>query len=93
MGYDGTVIYFAVYNESFELPVNLNHLYRKEGRIQTVFVKRTNWPRAVRFVAEDDPVIEKIIGLEVPMDDAVHAFEEFHTSKYSKIILNIGGEK
>jgi (R,R)-butanediol dehydrogenase/meso-butanediol dehydrogenase/diacetyl reductase/L-iditol 2-dehydrogenase len=47
MGYDGTVIYFAVYYEDFELPVNLNHLYRKEGRIQTVFVKRSNWPRAV----------------------------------------------
>ena len=92
MGYGGTVIYFAVYNADFELPVNLNQLYRKEGRLQTVFVKRTNWPRAVRLVAEDDAVLDKVIGLEVPLDEAPRAFEAFYTSKYSKIVLNIGGE-
>jgi len=89
MGYDGTVCYFAVYFSDYELPLNLNRLYKKEGRIQTVFVHRNNWPRAVRFVYEDDPVIDKVIGLELPIDDAVKAFEEFHTSKYSKIVLKI----
>ncbi|MDR0491998.1 MAG: zinc-binding dehydrogenase [Oscillospiraceae bacterium] len=86
-GYGGNVCYFAVYPESYEMPVNLNKLYKKEGRIQTVFVHPTNFPRAVRFVQEDDPVIDKIIGLEVPLDRAPEAFEAFHTSKYSKIVL------
>ncbi|MCL1848929.1 MAG: zinc-binding dehydrogenase [Clostridiales bacterium] len=88
-GYNATVCYFAVYNSDFELPLNLNHLYRKEGRIQTVFVHKTNWPRAVRFIYDDDPVVEKIIGLELPIEEAPKAFEEFHTSKYSKIVLKI----
>ena len=88
-GYNGTVCYFAVYNEDYCLPLNLNHLYRKEGRIQTVFVHKVNWPRAVRFIYDDDPVVEKIIGLELPIEEAVKAFEEFHTSKYSKIVLKI----
>lgn len=88
-GYNGTVCYFAVYYSDFELPVNLNALYGKEGRIQTVFVHKSNWPRAVRFIYEDDPVVEKIIGLELPIDEAVKAFQEFHTSKYSKIVLKI----
>ena len=87
MGYGGTVSYFAVYDADYELPVNLNLLYKKEGQIQTVFVHPTNFPRAVRFVQEDDPVIDKIIGLELPMDKAVEAFEAFNTSKYSKIVL------
>ena len=88
-GYNATVCYFAVYNSDFELPLNLNQLYRKEGRIQTVFVHKTNWPRAVRFIYDDDPVVEKIIGLELPIDEAEKAFAEFHTSKYSKIVLKI----
>jgi len=87
IGYGGTVCYFAVYTEDYELPVNLNKLYKKEGRIQTVFVHPTNFPRAVRFVQEDDPVIDKIIGLELPIDRAPEAFEAFETSKYSKIVL------
>jgi hypothetical protein len=40
-------------------------------------------------VYEDDPCIDKIIGLELPIEEAVKAFAEFHTSKYSKIVLKI----
>ena len=87
MGYGGTVSYFAVYDDGYELPLNLNKLYKKEGQIQTVFVHPTNFPRAIRFVQEDEPVIDKIIGLELPLDRAVEAFKEFDTSKYSKIVL------
>jgi (R,R)-butanediol dehydrogenase/meso-butanediol dehydrogenase/diacetyl reductase len=86
-GYGGKIVYFAVYPEDYELPLNLNRLYKKEGSIYTVFVHYTNFPRAVRFVQEDDPVIDKIIGLEVPLEEAPRAFEAFKTSKYSKIVL------
>jgi len=87
MGYGGKVIYFAVYPSEYELPLNLNLLYKKEGSVYTVFVHPTNFPRAVRFVQEDDSAIDKIIGLELPLDRAVEAFDAFHTSKYSKILL------
>ncbi|MDR1205424.1 MAG: zinc-binding dehydrogenase [Peptococcaceae bacterium] len=86
-GYGGKIVYFAVYPADYELPVNLNKLYKKEGSLYTVFVHYTNFPRAIRFVQEDDPVIDKIIGLEFPLDRAPEAFEAFHTSKYSKIVL------
>lgn len=87
LGYGGTACYFAVYTEDYELPVNLNKLYKKEGSIQTVFVHPTNFPRSIRFIQEDEPVLDKIIGLELPLDRAVEAFEAFETSKYSKIVL------
>lgn len=87
MAYGGKVLYFAVYPSDYELPLNLNALYKKEGSIQTVFVHPNIYPRAIRFVQEDDPVIDKIIGLELPLDRAAEAFEAFYTSKYSKIIL------
>ena len=87
-GYGGKVVYFAVYPSDYELPVNLNALYKKEGSIHTVFVHPTNFPRAIRFVQEDDPVIDKIIGLELPLDRAEEAFEAFHTAKYSKIVIH-----
>ena len=37
MAKGGTVVYFAVYPPNYEMPLNLYELYRKEGRIQTVF--------------------------------------------------------
>ena len=92
IGYGGTACYFAVYSEDYDLPLNLNRLYKREGRIQTVFVHPTNFPRAVRFVQEDDPVIDKIIGLEAPLDKAPEAFAAFDTAKYSKIVLKIADD-
>lgn len=86
-GYNGIVTYFAVYPSDYELPVNLNKLYKKEGRIQTVFVHYSIWPRAIRFIREDDAVLDKIIGYETSIDRAEEAFAAFHTSKYSKVVL------
>ena len=86
-GYNGIVTYFAVYPSDYELPVNLNKLYKKEGRIQAVFVTPSIWPRAVNFVREDDAVLDKIIGYETSIDNAEEAFAAFHTSKYSKVVL------
>ena len=91
-GYNGIVTYFAVFPADYELPVNLNKLYKKEGRIQTVFVHYTIWRRAIDFVREDDPVLDKIIGFETPLENAVEAFEAFHTSKYSKVVLKCNPE-
>lgn len=89
LAFGGCATYFAVYATDYELPVNLNRLYTKEGRIQTVFTHRTNFPRAVNFLSTCDDVVEEIIGFEGKFMEMDKAFEAFYTSKYSKVIIKV----
>ena len=77
IGFGGNVVYFAVFPSDYELPLNLNKLYSKEGRIQTVFTHRTNFPRAVNFLADCDDAVDAVMGLEFPFDRVNDAFEAF----------------
>lgn len=92
IGFGGNVIYFAVFPSDFEMPLNLNKLYSKEGRVQTVFTHRTNFPRAVNFLADCGDEVDRIMGLEVPFDRVNDAFEAFFTSKYSKIVIKVADD-
>ncbi len=82
----GTAVYFAVFPPAYEMPLNLHELYMKEGRIQTVFTNTAIMPRAIRMIRrmQTDKIIQKIM----PLSQAVESFEVFHTSKYSKILLD-----
>lgn len=82
----GTAIYFAVYPQDYELPVNLFKLYLKEGRIQTVYTTNYNYPRVVELIPKLQ--MDKIIGIEYPITKAVEAWNSFRTSIYPKIVIN-----
>ncbi|GHU67090.1 butanediol dehydrogenase [Clostridia bacterium] len=81
----GTVVYFAVYPTDFEMPVNLYDLYSKELRIQTVYTHPLIYPRAVDFASEIN--LDRVIGIEFPLEECVKAFEAFDTKKYPKVVL------
>ncbi|MDY6827385.1 MAG: alcohol dehydrogenase catalytic domain-containing protein [Bacillota bacterium] len=81
----GTVVYFAVFPPSYEMPLNLYELYMKEGRIQTVFTSPTIMPRAIDLVPRLQ--LDKIIGTVMPLNKAVEAFQLFEKSIYPKILL------
>lgn len=82
----GTVIYFAVYPPEYEMPLNLFELYRKEGRIQTVFTAHSIMPRTIQMLPRLQT--DKIIGKVMPLSDGAESFEVFHKSIYPKILLD-----
>lgn len=85
MAKGGTVCYFAVYPPKYEMPLNLYELYRKEGRIQTVFTDPVIMPRVINLVPRMQ--LDKIIGKVMPLSEGVEAFELFEKSIYPKILL------
>jgi (R,R)-butanediol dehydrogenase/meso-butanediol dehydrogenase/diacetyl reductase len=86
MGKCGTVIYFAVYPPTYEMPLNLCELYMKEGRIQTVFTAHTLMPRSINLIPRMQT--EKIIGKVLPLSRGAESFDLFHQSIYPKIVLD-----
>ncbi len=81
----GTIVYFAVFPPTYEMPLNLHALYMKEGRIQTVFTNQDIFPRAIRMIPRMQT--DKIIGKVFPLNEAMEALEAFKGSKYPKILL------
>jgi threonine dehydrogenase-like Zn-dependent dehydrogenase len=84
--YSGTIIYFAVYPPSYQMPVNLYELYRRELCIKTVIGGLWLFPRAVNLIPRLQ--MDKIIGTILPLDKIEEAFDLFHKSIYPKILLD-----
>jgi 2-desacetyl-2-hydroxyethyl bacteriochlorophyllide A dehydrogenase len=86
MGKEGTVVYFAVFPPEYEMPLNLFELYRKEGRLLTVFTSPSLMPRTINLIPRLQT--DKIIGTVIPLTDSVQSFELFNKSIYPKIVLD-----
>jgi len=82
----GTVVYFAVFPQDYQLPLNLFDLYMKEGRIQTVFTTHSIMPRTIKLIPRLQT--DKIIGKVMPLSDSAESFEIFHQSQYPKIVFD-----
>ena len=82
----GTAVYFAVFPPTFEMPLNLYDLYRKEGRIQTVFTTTSIMNRTINLIPRMQ--LDKIIGKVMPLREGAEAFALFHKSIYPKILLD-----
>ena len=82
----GTVVYFAVFPPSYEMPLNLYELYMKEGRLQTVFTAPSIINRTINLIPRMQ--LDKIIGKVMPLDQGVEAFALFEKSIYPKILLD-----
>lgn len=81
----GTVLYFAVFPEEYNLPVNLFNLYNKEIKIKTAFCSSDIVPRAIQLVPRMD--MDKIIGKIYPLAEVDKAFADFKKSIYPKILI------
>jgi (R,R)-butanediol dehydrogenase/meso-butanediol dehydrogenase/diacetyl reductase len=86
LGRCGTLVYFAVFPPTYEMPLNLYDLYMKEGRIQTVFTTTTIMPRTINLIPRLQ--MDRIIGKILPLSEAVEGFELFKGSKYPKILFD-----
>ena len=81
----GTIMYFAVFPPTYEMPLNLHELYMKEGRIQTVFTNPAIMHRVINIMPRLQT--DKIIGKIYDLDDGLEAIEMFHKSIYPKVLI------
>lgn len=81
----GCIVYFAVYPENYDMPLNLFDMFNKEARLQFVFTNPFLFPRSVDLLGVLD--MDKLVGPIYEMDDAPQAFEDFKTAKYPKLLI------
>lgn len=81
----GKVVYFAVFPQEYELPVNLYDMYYKEASLHTVFTTVYNYPRVMELIPQMQ--LDKILGPVYTLDNAVEAFWTYQKSIYPKIVV------
>ncbi|WP_417564677.1 zinc-dependent alcohol dehydrogenase [Microbacterium sp.] len=82
----GTVVYGAMYPETFEMPLNLSdYLYRKELTLTGVFVSPYAFPRALQILPRLD--LDELTQAVFPLDDAVGAFAAHVSGTYPKVVI------
>lgn len=86
LAYGGHLVYFAVFPMDYEMPLNLYELYRKEGRVQTVFTNFYNYPRVMELVPRMQ--LDTIVTREMKLSEGVAAFQAFLESKNNKILVD-----
>lgn len=82
----GTVLFYALFNREYELPVNLLKLWEKEARIQAVITSLEDCSRAMELIPmmQTDKIISKVF----PLSEAVEAIQEQMSGKYNKILID-----
>jgi (R,R)-butanediol dehydrogenase/meso-butanediol dehydrogenase/diacetyl reductase/L-iditol 2-dehydrogenase len=82
----GTVVYGAMYPESFEMPLNLSdYLYLKELTLTGVFVSPYAFPRALQILPQLD--LDELTQAVFPLEQAVEAFETHVSGAYPKVVI------
>lgn len=85
VGHGGTIEYFAVYPENYQLPLNLFDMFNKEARVQFTFTDPTLYPKSIELLRALD--MDRIMGSVYKLDDAPRAFEDFKKAKYPKLLI------
>lgn len=81
-----TVVYGAMYPESYEMPLNLSdYLYLKELTITGVFVSPYAFPRAVQLLPRLD--LDEFTQAVFDIDDAAEAFAVHVSGRYPKVVI------
>lgn len=81
----GTIEYFAVFPEDYNLPLNLFDMFNKEARIQFTFTNPMLYPRSIDLLRKLD--MDKLIGPVYDIEDAPRAFEDFKKAKWPKLLI------
>ncbi len=82
----GTVVYGAMYPETFEMPLNLSdYLYLKELTLTGVFVSPYAFPRALQILPHLD--VDELTRAVFPLESAVEAFEAHVSGEHPKVVI------
>ncbi|RSL31457.1 alcohol dehydrogenase [Salibacterium salarium] len=82
----GTVLYIAMFPQSYEMPLNLyEKCYLQELTITGIFVAPYSFPRALQMLSELNlkPFIQKVF----PLNQAEEAFDAHVSGKYPKVLI------
>jgi len=81
-----TVVYGAMYPETFEMPLNLSdYLYLKELTLTGVFVSPYAFPRALQILPHLD--VDELTRAVFPLEGAVEAFEAHVSGAHPKVVI------
>lgn len=82
----GTVVYGAMYPETFEMPLNLSdYLYLKELTLTGVFVSPYAFPRALQILPHLD--VDELTRAVFPLESAVEAFRAHVSGEHPKVVI------
>lgn len=82
----GTVVYGAMYPETFEMPLNLSdRLYLQELTITGVFVSPYAFPRALQLLPELE--LDELTAAVFELDDAAEAFRVHVSGQHPKVLI------
>lgn len=82
----GTVVYFASYPPTYQLPLNLfMTTYLKEITVRGFYMSPYTFPRAVELLGKLD--LDKVIQAEFELEDGQAAFDAHASGKYAKVII------
>ena len=81
-----TVVYGAMYPESFEMPLNLSdYLYLKELTLTGVFVSPYAFPRALQVLPHLE--LDELTAAVFDLEDAAEAFAVHVSGRHPKVVL------
>ena len=86
-GRGGCAVFMSMYPKDYEMGINLlEYCYRKELRIQGMYLAQESFQRAVNMLPQMNfkPVIEKIYAL----DECKQAYEDQKSGKYAKLVFD-----
>lgn len=86
LGKDGNVVYFSMYNPTFELPLNLfNHCYFQQKHIHGMWNSVDLFPRVIAMLHRLD--LADLIQQEYSLKRYEQAFSDALSGQYPKVIL------
>lgn len=86
-GRGACAVFMSMYPKDYEMRINLlEYCYRKELRIQGMYLAQESFQRAVNMLPQMNfkPVIEKIYSL----DECKQAYEDQKSGKYAKLVFD-----
>lgn len=84
---DGDAVFFSMYPEDYDLPVNLfKELYMEQKHLHGMSTSSGIWPRVISSLntIEIAPLIQK----EYDLDDYQEAFDAHMSAKYAKVMIH-----
>jgi len=87
----GTVLYLAMYNKDFEMPLNLQeYLYTHNLTLTGTKVAPYCFPRSIQILKRMQ--LDDFTGASFPLEEAEAAFAEYFTMKHLKVIINCNAD-
>ncbi len=85
VGKAGTIVYFAVYEMDFEIPIRPFELYYRDLTLKGVFMSPYTFPRAMALLEVLE--LEPLLSVTFPLDKVNEAFEAQLSGKYIKVLV------